>query len=227
MWIQNTRTLFGGMLLLCVASGCAGRHHCVRNGMHHVGQCGQGHTSVLDCMLSKMDPCYQQRRCADGCEPQCAPYATPGMTAPGMTQPNPATSEPQSVPQFSPPPAPEPLSGPLRLLRRGRRMLHRLPDSLELSIPLPTRWIGSTAPTEEPQPNEESQESMGEILSNQPVAVAEPGTTVPAETAQIVGYEYGQPVELAAPRFDDAEKEYTPPPPIGGGYSVQIRPLRR
>ena len=224
MSLQVSRTLCGGLLLLCMASGCAGRHHCVRNGMHHVGQCGQGHTSVLDYMLSKTDPCYHQGRCADGCEPQCAPYSSPGMTAPGRTQPNPAPSE--TVPQFSPPPPPEPLSGPLRLLRRGRRMLHRLPDSLELSIPLPTRWIGSTAPAEEPQPKEESHESMGEILSNEPVAVAAPATTEPADSAQIVGYEYGQPVELAAPRFDDTE-EGTAPAPISGGYSVQIRPLRR
>jgi hypothetical protein len=227
MSFPDTRTLCGGLLLLCMASGCAGRGHCARRGLHQVGQCGQGHTSLLDCMLSKMDSPYGRGHCADGCEPRCAPYSSPVMPGPGMTQPNPAPPEMQTVPQFSPPPPPEPMtSAPLRLLRRGRRMLHRLPDSLELSIPLPTRWIGSTAPVES-EPPVESQEPMGEIPWNAPVATAEPETTESAETAQIVGYEYGQPVELVAPRFEDADEERVAPASGDAGHSVLIRPLRR
>jgi hypothetical protein len=115
---------------------------------------------------------------------------------------------PQPAPQTAPvPPPSEPTT---RIIRPRRRWLDRSRDSLNFSIPLPSRWIGSTEPSAEISEPEEEEIPW----NNAPVATASP--TRPAtnpEAPQVVGYEYGLPVELQAPRFEDSD--------VAAGHSLQ------
>lgn len=212
MRLLDTRILSAALLIFCTASGCSCRPHHLRP--HHVSQCGQGHSSLLDCYLSKTNPHYHHNHHGQGpCTEE--PCAGAPCDADCYQRPvAPQTVEPRnSAPQQQSAPVP-PSESTTRIIRPRRRWIDRTRDSLNFSIPLPSRWIGSTEPAAEVSEPEEEEEIP---WNNEPVATATETETAIANpnAPQVVGYEYGVPVELQAPRFDETD--------IAAGHSLSTQ----
>ena len=199
MRLLDTRTLCVALLVFCTANGCA-----ARRGMHRLGQCGQGHSSLLDYAVCKMDSRRGRTACDDGmCDDGCYQRTTPPPPPQPMHQDPGVESESGTAPSAPPPPMVTRDGRPVfrgQIVSPRRRWYNRMSDSLKFSIPLPTRWIGRTEVA--PEITEPMTPANDIPWHDAPIAAAQPEMpTHIAEETRVVGYEYRQPVGLSAPEF--------------------------